>query len=208
VTEEKLDKKKAPPREFKRVERGSKTHVHDLFKLGVSTMKKNVSYRFQEPKLLEMEHSHFYHSINDSTLQANKYCSPVGGHAHEITMLDVPDENGHPQVKVGPAIELVVKKIAGGRTIRRWEPVRFATNEDGEVKYITDTHTHEVEYKHSEEFSEQTRTKARLEERSKVSELMRGEPVSTQAGRQAGLQSGASTVGSVLQEAPPSRPGT
>lgn len=196
-----------------RFQRGSKEVEHDLFKLKVAKMIRNFSWIWRKPMLSEIEHVHHFHSVNDTTLQPNKTCSPVGNHHHECTVdwtKKGPDGVG-PLVTVGPPLRMGVKKIGGGRTIRKAEPIVYErlNENNGELERIVDTHTHEVEYLGSETFTQKSRNENRLDEQRKVRELMQGAPV-RQAGAMADLHTGpaADKVKGVLQEGAETTQGT
>jgi len=67
-----------------RVNKGYREFEHDLFKLQIASMQRNTSYKHLVPRFVEIEHVHFYHSINERGVR-NKYTAPVGGHFHEVT---------------------------------------------------------------------------------------------------------------------------
>ena len=55
----------------------------DLFKLKIANMKKNVGYSEKKQILIDVEHCHFYRTIDSSGReQANS--SFVGGHTHDV----------------------------------------------------------------------------------------------------------------------------
>jgi len=196
--------KATAPTPARRFERGTQEHIHDLFKLLVALMQKDVSYKWRQPQLIPMEHSHFFHSINDTTMQPNKYCSAVGGHFHEVKI--APGKvaaNGFPLVEVGPALTYVNKKLPNGRILKRAELVQFESVDEltGDLKIIKDNHTHQVEYLGSETFNAQSRSNARVAERSKVAGLMSGPPA-TQAASQEKLisQPGSEAVKGLLKD--------
>ena len=192
----------APVAKFQRFQRGSQTYEHHLMKLLVAKMKKNISYKWRQPDIIEMEHTHFFHSINDTTMQPNKYCSPVGGHFHEVTL--VTDKDGNiVDAKCGPALEKVQIKTPAG-PINRVRKVRFERHnmstveqldEDGnpiEVQQVIrefDNHTHELEYFGSETFTANSKVEARRNEQAKVKSSMDG-PAAIQAAKLASLNSG------------------
>lgn len=196
---------------FERFERGTQEAEHHLFKLKVAAMKKNMSWIYRAPQVVELEHSHFYHSINDTTLSPNKFCSPVGGHFHEVKLVTNPETGEIISAKCGPAVTYVTRKIAGGRSIKRIERVKweryneapqdnqiegdeFAEYEptpSGEAQVLTefDDHVHELEYLGFEKFTTQSKVERRKEETAKVRGLMGGQ-VSRQPGAMQALEQG------------------
>lgn len=118
---------------------------HDLFKLEVATMRKNVSFT-DKPHIEEFEHCHIYHTV-DSSGKKQEASSPVGGHHHPITL--VVDPSGVPTLKVGPPAKWVKKKIRG--VMRRVsEPIWLEGAEGVEGERERDEHTHAVSYLGSE----------------------------------------------------------
>lgn len=176
-------------------QRGSKQARHDLFKLGVAKFKRDMSYVKNKVNLVEIEHVHFFHSISDTTLKANKHCAPVGGHFHECSIApDEVDELGHPKVVVGPPLHIVSIKIPGGGRLEKIVPLTFdgmveSGPQAGEMVKYHDSHTHNVEYLGSENFNQNSKAEMRRQERINVAGVMDGPPA-TQAARMEGLTSG------------------
>lgn len=180
------------PVRVERFMRSAVEHTEDTFKLLLSKMKKNYSYKWRQPELMDIEHTHIFHSINDTTLQPNKYCAPVGGHFHECRHY-IDEETGQPMVEVGPPLHFVNRKLAGGRVVKRAVPVTFertltdaeaarfdADHQIPEYTLEKDLHTHEVEYLGSSTFTVKGKHAARQEEQAKVKGVSVGETVSTQ----------------------------
>lgn len=118
--------------EPKRVYKGDLEIDHDLFKLEVSTMRKNISINETDPLYTGVEHCHFFHSY-DSNGRKQDSCAPIAGHTHEVEMFVNAD--GDIDAKVGPA---VVKK--GGKY----------------VPFANDNHTHDATYLRSEKIKIRT----------------------------------------------------
>lgn len=208
---------------FQKFQKGTQLVEHHLFKLAVAKMKKNISWKYRQPETVEIEHVHFYHSVNDTTLQKNRFCSPVGGHFHEI-ILDINENGDIVGAKCGPAVHYATKKVGGGNTVRRlerikWEryddrPQEIAEENEFEVDQLTpiqnsvpliveaDMHTHELEYMGTEEFSAHSKSEKRKEETAKVKGLMAGQPLSTQPGKMADLtnQKDSAAMQAILKE--------
>lgn len=122
----------------KRFYDGKQEIDHDLFKLELAVMKKNVSYN-DLPDYEKIEHVHMFHTI-DSSGKRQETSTAVGGHFHPIIVKGA--EDGVPTLEVGPPHKHVIKKIRG-RKVRVAIPL---TEEDPEG----DTHTHTVIYLKSE----------------------------------------------------------
>ncbi len=123
-----------------RVYKGTQIVDHDLFKLEVAKMTKNVSYT-DVPDLVKLEHVHMFHTV-DSNGKKVSMSSAVGGHHHDITV--VPGKDGVPTIQVSEPRKIVVRKRKG-RIERLSVPV-VLDPESGEV----DDHTHSVTYLGSE----------------------------------------------------------
>ena len=150
---------------------------HDLFKLSVATFKRNVSYKYLQPEIIEAEHVHFFHSKN-SKGAPQKYCHAVGGHFHEVT---VDWDTG--KATCGPALTRRTIKIPNtSRSITRigtvkWDAINMDTGDQSE---IVDDHTHEVEYIRTEVISEQTVRDIHEKDRAQVGPLVNSERLATQ----------------------------
>jgi hypothetical protein len=130
----------------KRVFKDQMTVTHDLFKLLPATMKKNVSYKKFQPELVEMEHAHIFHTV-DSRGKKQTSCSAVGGHFHDVEVTVAADGSFH--LICSEPYHIVTKTTKTGMTKKEKVHVSF---EDGNNDIIIkDTHTHEFEYKGSEE---------------------------------------------------------
>lgn len=132
------------PQEFKRKMRGSQTLHHDLFKLGLANMAKNISIDEDNPVIVGVEHVHFFHSI-DSQGRPQDSCNSVGGHFHMVKVLKdkdgrfMLDADGNPIVEVSKPMRKVQVKNSRGKVSVEVQHVPI-----GNGKY--DEHTHEVEY--------------------------------------------------------------
>lgn len=178
-----------------RFARGSQEFDHDLFKLKPAIVQKNVSWTYRQPSLVPVEHVHFFHSINDTTMQPNKNCSPVGGHFHEVIVEWEVGPDGEKTIKstkCGPPMHMIVRRVANGRTIRRQEQVSYEKFDDnGDVTKLMENHTHDFEYLGSETFNANSKNELRKDEQNKIKGLMAGQPVSRQPGAQESLHTGA-----------------
>ena len=115
-----------PRSSINRVYKGEVEFDHDLFKLEVGMMKKNISIADDNPLYVGVEHCHFYHTY-DSSGRKQEACAPIAGHTHEVEIFT--DSSGNLMAKVGPAS---IRK--GGKYI----PLKG------------DNHTHEAKYLRSE----------------------------------------------------------
>lgn len=130
--------------------RGAKEFRHDLYKSDVGTMKRNTSFQKGVIKIVELEHSHTYHSHN-SQGQPQQYSSHVGGHFHEITT--AVDSQGNLIAKCGPALREVFRKTPHGQK-RRKERVKWNHSGPDSDEVIEDNHRHEFAYQGSEMLSD------------------------------------------------------
>jgi len=128
--------------------KGNREYEHHLFFLKLSECKKNVSWRYGDPKIENIQHVHHYHSKNRKG-KDQATCQPIAGHFHEVTMYL--DDDGSIKGECGPPLKKHDKKMLNGKYKKVNAAVTYQTA-DPEVK-ITDTHTHEVEYVHSEVLS-------------------------------------------------------
>lgn len=124
---------------------------HHLFKLKVAEFMKNVSWVFNEPRLIPMEHGHFFHSINARNGQPNIHCVPTAGHFH-LVEIEWDDATGElVSAKCGPALQ-IKKRMKGKRLLTNIVPVKFSKDIDlppQGVANLVDNHTHDVLYLHS-----------------------------------------------------------
>ncbi len=115
---------------------------HDLYRLKVSDMKKNISWS-SEPEYTKIKHEHFYHTV-DSNGTKLKESSKVGSHFHVMELVSQ-GPGKPPIVKCGPAMK-EVKVKRDGRWVRGYEP--YLGEED--------QHTHVVEYIRSDKIQPRT----------------------------------------------------
>lgn len=144
------------------------------FKLLPADVKRMEGWSTQDPKIRNVEHTHMFSTMNDRNGQPNLHCAPACGHTHEITIdktqveeVEVKLANGEIKkqqqykVVVGPPIK-IQKKSIGGVYRQVKTPVTIPRHEalGGPV---TDTHTHQSWYLHSEVITQGDRDKAREE---------------------------------------------
>ena len=122
--------------------KGSREFIHHLFKLKVANFKRKTGYNTYDPKLVDTEHCHFFHSVDRRGVQQT-HCTATGGHFHEITIGI--DETGTPVAKCGPPLRKETYKVRGkDKTVV--EPCFHGVKEQGDEGQIVDNHTHECEY--------------------------------------------------------------
>ena len=92
-----------------RVYKGTTEIDHDLYKLGVSKMKRNVGLN-GAVEIIELEHCHIFHTV-DSNGRPQTTCSPVGGHHHEIEV--IPQADGVPLIKMSGPRKWIKKRVRG-----------------------------------------------------------------------------------------------
>ena len=105
MTEEKaiVPKRVKKEVETKRVYSANMKLDSDLFKLEITMMKKNIGYNNDKHILADVEHCHFYRTV-DSNGRSQKNSSYVGGHSHDIEVFEVfKDGENHLKAKCSPA---------------------------------------------------------------------------------------------------------
>lgn len=124
----------------RRIFKEDKIIYHDLFKLEVAKMRKNMMwYKVPPDEYVNIEHCHFYHTF-DSSGKKQVYSTSVGGHFHEMEVID--QGEGMPPKIVGMSgpLKWAMVKNEYGRKVKRAIPVNSVDN-----------HTHEVTYLQSDE---------------------------------------------------------
>lgn len=129
--------------------KGNSEFRHDLFKLELSNMLKNTSYKEGDPIIRNVEHVHFYHS-KDSKGKEQTYSQPVGGHFHKVDM--VMTVNGEITAKCGPPFHYIRKKVRPGKFKKALSRIFYLDNRKDDD--IHDDHTHKINYIHSEVLTE------------------------------------------------------
>lgn len=181
--------------------RGQRSFRHDLFKLGVAPMKKNVSYTQYSPKFEDVEHTHFFHS-HDMKGRENAHCSMVGGHFHAIEIEWGEKEDGTPFVKrtkCGPPLRNAVKIYGKQRRVVT-EQVKFCTGkyvdpdtQHVSVEYEFDEHTHKIEYYHSEMISPDKVKAQQMEDKKALAAMMAALPPAPKKDHTSEVESDAGT---------------
>lgn len=130
--------------------RENMTIYHDLYKLNVASMLRNLSWNSKEEpqQVIDVEHTHFFHTV-DSSGKKLIYSSPVGGHFHK---LKITDQGNHkpPLVECLPGAYVFKKLKINGRwqKLPVLQEVRInKRNHAGELtEKVNDSHTHTVDY--------------------------------------------------------------
>lgn len=134
-------------------DRGTNSFIHHLVKLMPAKMKKNMSYNPHQAKIVEVEHCHFFHSVDSRGVPQTKTNS-VGGHYHDVSMVMGKDENGKDvvvDVKIGPPLKVGTRRLASGRQIKSamkisWVDESQIKGEEDEPLLIEDNHEHVWQY--------------------------------------------------------------
>lgn len=134
--------------------KNEQTFRHDLFRLREANLKANKSWKYGVVQLEEFPHVHFFHSF-DSAGRPQQYSTPSAGHFHEIKWHV--DEDGNFKATCGPAKQYKYVK-RGGTQKKIMSDVAWHDDERGT---IVDNHTHDVEYRWSEELSKDLISKKR-----------------------------------------------
>lgn len=134
-------------------DRGNFSFVHHLVKLMPAKMKKNFSFNPHQPKIVEIEHCHFFHSVDSKGTPQTK-TNMVGGHYHDVTMVMGKDADGKEvlvDVKIGPPLKQGYKRLQSGRQVKSatkisWVDESVIKGEDDEPLLIEDNHEHQWHY--------------------------------------------------------------
>lgn len=157
----------------KDVMKGNRVLIHRLFESSVTDCLKNVSYQPKKPKLEEVPHKHFFHTI-DSRGKKLTQSSILLNHYHNMEW-GMDPETGELYAKSGPPMRMTVRKLEGGEEERVEEQVHWMDNKG---KAHMDKHTHTWEYMDSEEFTANSMEARRKEQRitTTASPLQTAEP--------------------------------
>lgn len=176
----------APQGPIKLAWKGHTEFRHDLFKLEVAVMKKNVSYKKFEPDLKNVEHAHFFHS-HDMKGKVLLHSQAVGGHFHEVKVVWGKEADGTPFIEkliCGEPLRQVQKRTKGGRVKTVIEPVRFETgtaavddtDEDERTGFEVDDHRHELTYMGSEMISPEKLKQKKEADKAALAGMMAAQP--------------------------------
>lgn len=136
--------------------KGTQGFRHDLFRLKPLDLMRNLSFKKGRVQIERIPHTHFFHTF-DSNGRPQQYCTPTGGHFHEIKWYMDP-QTGEPRAECGPALRYVYKKRAGMQK-RYLEAVKWEDEVNDST--VIDNHVHECEYAWSENLSADTIKKRR-----------------------------------------------
>lgn len=129
---------------MQRMYSGQGTVDHDLFKLEVAKMTKDISWN-AVPDYRFVEHCHFFHTV-DSSGKKQKYSTATGGHFHEMK---VSEKDGVPVVECvsGPLEWRWVKR--GNKKFKKAVPVlegKYLDFENENPSQPADIHVHDTSY--------------------------------------------------------------
>ncbi len=113
-----------------------------LFTLKTTKMKKNVSWNASDPDIREVDHQHFFHTM-DSSGKEMTMSAAAGGHFHIMTVTKDPETGAPIATCSGP----MMFDNRRGRKVIVPLPAFKAEDKDGNV--IVDDHKHEVVYSRS-----------------------------------------------------------
>jgi len=113
--------------------------MHDLYKLEVAPMLRNIAWQSGVTDYVKAEHCHFFHSVNTKG-SAQNTSATIGGHFHVLEIIEE-DPEGAPVYKCSPPMKWVRQNVNG-----RLEKVIVPSDPN-------DDHTHEVTYVRSEVFT-------------------------------------------------------
>jgi hypothetical protein len=123
---------------------------HHLFKAQIAKMKKNISFTPGQPDIRDVEHVHFFHSVN-SLAMPQTHTSEVGGHFHEVTWET--NANGDLVAKCGPPLKRISKKGRNGQSQTKIVPVKWQNlikENDQDPDWVEDNHLHQMTYEGSD----------------------------------------------------------
>lgn len=136
----------SPAKAVERTFQKTRSIVHDLFKLKLANARKNVAYKENTLEMQNIEHVHFFHTIDSHGFE-QKVSQPVAGHMHEVK---IEIENGKiVKTFVGVAKKETDRKVGNGAIVKQLSSIAFGVDHRGEEQF--DAHTHEIEYIKSEE---------------------------------------------------------
>lgn len=113
--------------------------IHDLYKLMVANMRKNVALEGSNPEFQTVEHCHFFHTFT-SDGQAQNTSSTIGGHFHVMEVVTPATDTTPAVYKCSPPMRWGVVKDKYKRKVREMVPAN-----------LDDDHTHDVQYIKSDE---------------------------------------------------------
>ena len=158
--------KQAPPKDAKPAKpkgkaepkvmlRNQQVLHHHLFKAQVATCKKNMAFRKGELNIQNLEHAHFFHTI-DSNGRTQTRTNASCGHFHYIEWGT--DDDGNLIATCGPAIKEYTL-LKGGRTYKKEKALSWpGVDQGGNEITVTDEHTHDMVYIGSDEIRPRARS--------------------------------------------------
>lgn len=129
-----------------RVYRNQQELDHDLFKLKPSKFRRNMGYSDESILLVDIEHSHHFHTI-DSSGKKQDACTPIGGHFHYVKVVGA-DDGKEPVLEISKPMKWILKAVPGKKKLQRVAVPLTCPNHEGAI--VDDEHTHDYEYLGSE----------------------------------------------------------
>lgn len=113
-----------------------KSFTHDLYKLQLAQLDRNIALPDAQPEYIKIDHVHHFHTITSDGKKQTRSTS-IGGHFHEMEIIDQ-GKDLPPLVKCksGPMKEVTVMRY--GKRVKITVPINDV-----------DHHTHEVDYERS-----------------------------------------------------------
>jgi len=121
------------------------------FKTDIKAAKRNNAWKKGAVDIEEIEHRHFWDSVNRQGVP-NTHCVARNGHTHHVSYELSPDGKGI-KTNCGPALKEVQHKSPNGKNKRAYEPIKLYMVDDdvnGGVKPVLDNHTHVITYMKTE----------------------------------------------------------
>ncbi len=131
-----ITRKQAPQRSFK----SQQEIIHDLYKLTDGQCKKNIAWQENMKQFVDVTHNHFFHTV-DANGRPQNTSSHTAGHFHVLEVIESAKDGSPAVYKCSTALKYVYKRMPDGQYQKTVAPYEG-----------TDTHTHDLEYLHSEKF--------------------------------------------------------
>lgn len=125
----------------KRIYESQSMFEHDLFKLELSKFKKNLAIDDEAPEYVDVEHCHFFHTV-DSNGRKQMFSNSVGGHFHKLEIKDQGPDMPPEILSISGPLTYAMRRGRGGKKEKVIVPFTDV-----------DAHTHEVTYVKSNKIS-------------------------------------------------------
>lgn len=139
-------KAKTAPKTKSRTFNRQVEQIHDLYRLETAKVKKNISYKEDQYILEDVEHVHYFHSI-DTAGNPQNTSVPINGHFHIMELVEEATDDSPPVYQCSKPMKWVRRR---DKFTGRWLKEAVPCGEQ-----YQDFHTHKVTYKHSEKFMPQ-----------------------------------------------------